>query len=57
MIPAGEVLAVVHEHGHVLAATRQLQDLEPDDQVVFGVDLIGRSTVYSMFSQFTYFPS
>ena len=46
VVPASEVLAVIHEHGHILAAARQLQDLEPDDQVVFGVDLImiGRFT-------------
>ena len=37
----GQVIAVVHEHRHVLPTTRQLQHLEPDDQVVLRVDLVG----------------
>jgi hypothetical protein len=29
---------MVHEDGHVVAGGGQLKDLEPDDQVVFGMD-------------------
>jgi hypothetical protein len=29
---------VVHEDGHVVPGGGQLQDLEPDDQVMLGVD-------------------
>ena len=34
---AGQVLAMVHEDGDIVAGGGQLQDLEPDDQVVLGV--------------------
>ena len=37
---AGQVLAVVHQHGNVLPGGGQLQDLEPNDQVVLRVDLL-----------------
>jgi hypothetical protein len=40
---AGEVLAVVHEDGHVVPGGGQLQDLEPDDQVMLGVDCAKKS--------------
>ena len=31
---ARKVVAVVDQHGHVLATARQLEDLKPDDEVV-----------------------
>jgi hypothetical protein len=38
---AGQVVAVLHHHGDVLAAGGQLANLEPDQDVDFGVDVSG----------------